>query len=470
MAQTVAILGAGPGGYVAAFEAAKCGADKVYLIEREHVGGTCLNYGCVPTKTILRSAHAAHEINHAHEVGIESTGSPALNLEALRARKTDVVEKLRAQIFAGVKKHKVEFIAGTGKMSGPHQITVTLSQPNEAGETTRVIDADIVIIATGSVPFKLPMINHDLENVWTSDEALALDKIPETVVICGGGVIGAEFACAYASFGSKVSVVELSPTLLPGNDKRVTRSLASTFKEQDIDVYTQISVASVEEIANKRVLVHLSNGEALEADVLLSAVGRIPNTAGFGFEEVGLAYDRRALKVNEFFETNIEGVYAIGDAIAGMMLAHVSEAEAKVAVHNAFARAEGKQPTETVDYDLIPACVYTFPEVAMVGITPDKAKERGIDATSVVAKYAGNAKALAENDAEGFVQLVVEKATGKIVGCQMFGAHCVELIHEVSNAMAAGLTDEELAAPVYAHPTVSEVIMTVAEMAAEKRA
>ena len=470
MGKSVAILGAGPGGYMAAFEAAQCGADKVYLIECDHVGGTCLNYGCVPTKTILRSAHAAHEINHAQEVGIEGGGAPRLNLEALRNRKVDVVEKLRAQIMAGVKKHKVEFIAGTGTMTGTHQITVELSSSDEAGETTRVIDADIIIIATGSVPFKLPMINHDLENVWTSDEALALDKIPESIVICGGGVIGAEFACAYAAFGTKVSVVELSPTLLPGNDKRVTRALASALKEQGIDIYTEISVASVEEIADRRVRAHLSNGETIEADVLLSAVGRIPNTADFGFQEVGLEFDRRALAVNEFFETNIEGVYAIGDAIAGMMLAHVSEAEAKAAVHNAFARAEGKMPTETINYDLIPACVYTFPEVAVVGMTADKAKERGIEAVSAVAKYAGNAKALAENDAEGFAQLVVEKSTGKILGCQMLGAHSVEMIHEVSNAMTSSQTDHDLAAPVYSHPTVSEVIKSVAEMAAEKRA
>lgn len=470
MGKSVAILGAGPGGYMAAFEAAQCGADKVYLIERDFVGGTCLNYGCVPTKTILRSAHAAHEIKHAEGVGIEGGGAPRLNLEALRSRKIDVVEKLRAQIMAGVKKHKVEFIAGTGVMTGAHQITVNLIDADETGETKRVIDADIIIIATGSVPFKLPMINHDLENVWTSDEALALDKIPESIVICGGGVIGAEFACAYSAFGTKVSVVELSPTLLPGNDKRVTRALASTFKEQGIDVYTEISVASVEEIADKRVLVHLSNEDVIEADVLLSAVGRIPHTSGFGFEEVGLAFDRRALAVNEYFETNIEGVYAIGDAIAGMMLAHVSEAEAKAAVHNAFARAEGHEPTDTVNYDLIPACVYTFPEVAMVGITLDKAKERCIEAVSAISKYAGNAKALAENDSEGFAQLVVDKNSGAILGCQMLGAHCVEMIHEVSNAMAAGWTDHDLAAPVYSHPTVSEVIKSVAEMAAEKRA
>lgn len=466
---TVAILGAGPGGYSAAFEAAKQGAEKVYLIEHDHVGGTCLNYGCVPTKTVLRSAHCAHEIASAGEVGIEAPVTPKLNLDHLRARKIDVVEKLRAQIMAGVKRHKVEFVAGTGVMTGAHQITVMPSATAENAEPL-VIDADVIIIATGSLPFKLPMINHDLDNVWTSDEALELDRIPEEIVICGGGVIGAEFACAYAAFGSKVTVVELSPTLLPGNDKRVTRALATAFKAKGIEVLTETSVTSVEEAPGNRVAVHLSNDETVEADVLLSAVGRIPNTAGFGYEEVGLEFDRRALKANEYFETNIEGVYAIGDAIAGMMLAHVSEAEAKAAVRNAFARRAGKQPQETVNYQHIPACVYTFPEVSVVGMTLDKAKAEGKEAVSAIAKFAGNAKALAENDADGFIQLVADKSTGEILGCQMLGAHSVELIHEVSNAMTAGLTARDLAAPVYSHPTVSEVVMTVAEMIEEKRA
>lgn len=470
MAVTVAVLGAGPGGYAAAFEAAKRGADKVYLIERDHVGGTCLNRGCIPTKTIMRSAHAMRDIQTASEVALEGTLSARLNLAALRERKIGVVEQLRAQIMAGVKKHKVEFVAGTGTMSGPHQITVELAKPALDGATTQVIDADIIILATGSLPFKLPMINFELENVWTSDEALELDKLPQTVVICGGGVIGAEFASAYASFGCHVSVVELAPTLLPGNDKRITRALAQTFKAQGIDVFTEISVASVEETADKRVQVHLSNGQSLEADVLLSAVGRVPNTAGFGFEEVGLAFDRRALAVNEYFETNIEGVYAIGDAIGGMMLAHVSEVEAKAAVANAFARAAGEQPSATVDYNTIPACVYTIPEIGVVGMSAEKAKERGIDALSVVAKYAGNGKALAEGDAEGFTQLVVAKDSGALLGAQMFGAHSVELIHEVSHALYAGLSVEQLASPIYAHPTVSEVIKAAAEMAVEKRA
>lgn len=468
MALTVAVLGAGPGGYAAAFEAAKRGAEKVYLIERDHVGGTCLNRGCIPTKTIMRSAHAVHDIQHASEVNIEGAGTPTLNLAGLKARKIEVVEKLRAQIMAGVKKYKVEFVTGEGRMSAPHQITVALAEPDAEGNTERIIDADIIIIATGSLPFKLPMINHDLENVWTSDEALELDVIPQKVVICGGGVIGVEFASAYRAFGADVTVVELAPTLLPGNDKRITRGLASAFKEQGVTVYNEISVASVEELADKRVQVHLSNGEDIEADVLLSAVGRVPNTAGMGFEEVGLEFDRRALKVNEFFETNIEGVYAIGDAVAGMMLAHVAEAEAKAAVANAFARAEGAEPRATIEYNAIPACVYTIPEIGIVGMTADKAKEQGIDALSVVAKYAGNGKALAENDAEGFAQLVVAKESGALLGAQILGAHSVELIHEVSHAIDAGVTAELLAEPVYAHPTVSEVIKAAAEMAVEK--
>ncbi len=462
----IAVLGGGPGGYAAAFEAARLGAD-VTLVERERLGGTCLNWGCIPTKTILRSAHIVKDTAEAAEFGLNASRA-TVNIAALRARKEGVVDELVGQIEASAKRLKVDVVYGEGKLVGADELIVDLE---EGG--TQIIECDAVILATGSIVFKLPNIDHDMPGVWTSDDAVSLKEIPREIVIIGGGVIGLEFACAYAAFGSKVTVVELMEQVLPGNDRRVVKLAQTKLEEMGVEFHLGDAVESVARSEHGRMLSTLKSGTVLESEIVMSAVGRVPNSADLGFAEVGIQFDRRAVKVDEHFRTSVPGIYAIGDLIGGMMLAHVAEEEGVLAARNLVAElraaADGSTPTlASMRYDCIPACVYTFPEVAVVGSSRDSAKERGIDAVQAVSKFAANGKALGEGEGDGFVQLVAEKGTGRIIGCQIVGPHAVEIIHEVALAMACDLTVGQIAHTIHAHPTVSEVIRFAAADAASK--
>jgi len=455
----IVVLGGGPGGYSAAFEAARLGA-QVTLVERERLGGTCLNWGCIPTKTILRSAHIVKDTREAATFGL--TAAPAtVDVDRLRERTQGVVDELVKQVEGTAKRLKVRVVPGDGRLASPHSVVVAL---RDGG--TETIEGDAVILATGSVPFRLPGIDHSFENVWTSDDAVLLSEIPAEIVIIGGGVIGLEFACAYAAFGSEVTVVELMEQVLPGNDRRVVKAVQSVLEGTGVRFFLGDAVESVTREGD-RMHATLRSGAVLQADIVMSAVGRVPNSGGFGYEEAGVAFDRRAVRVDEYFRTSVAGVYAIGDLIGGMMLAHVADEEGVVAARNAVAELKAAEAGEaphlgSVRYDCIPACVYTFPEVAVVGSSRDSAKERGIDAVQAVAKFAGNGKALGEGDADGFVQLVAEHGTGVILGCQVVGPHAVEIIHEVALAMRHGLTVRDVAETVHAHPTVSEVIKAAA--------
>jgi len=456
----IAVLGGGPGGYAAAFEAARRGAE-VTLVERERLGGTCLNWGCIPTKTILRSAHIVADTRNAEEFGLE-VGVASVDVARLRARKEGVVDELVGQVESQAKRLKVDVVYGTGRLTAPKTMEVALADGG-----TRVVEADAVVLATGSVVFKLPNIDHELEGVWTSDDAVSVREIPTDIVIIGGGVIGLEFACAYAAFGSRVRVVELMDQVLPGNDKRVARALQAALEEMGVEFHIGDAVETVERVG-ERMHATLKSGGVLESDIVMSAVGRMPNSEGFGFQEVGLEFDRRALKVDEHLRTNLPGVYAIGDLVGGMMLAHVAEEEGVVAARNAVAELSGTGELEAVDCSCVAAAVYTFPEVGVVGSTRDSAKERGIDAVQAIAKFAANGKALGEGESDGFVQLVAEKGTGLILGCQIVGPHAVEIIQEVAVAKRWGITVQQLAHTVHGHPTVGEVIKFAAIDAASK--
>ncbi len=456
----IVVLGGGPGGYSAAFEAARLGAE-VVLVERERLGGTCLNWGCIPTKTILRSAHIVADTRAAATFGLNATVA-SVDVAGLRARKEGVVDELVAQIEGSAKRLKVRVVLGEGRLAAPKTVEVALSE----GGTER-IEGDAVILATGSIVFRLPNIDHDMEGVWTSDDAVSLADIPKDILIIGGGVIGLEFACAYAAFGSKVTVVELMEQVLPGNDKRVVKATQAALEEMGVEFLLGDAVESVERVGD-RMRSTLRSGSIVESGIVMSAVGRVPNGVGFGFEEAGIEMDRRAVKVDEHLRTNVAGVYAIGDLIGGMMLAHVADEEGIIAARNAVAELTGEGHAETLRYDCIPACVYTFPNVAVVGSSRDSAKERGIDAVQAVAKFAANGKALGEGEADGFVQIVAEKGTGRIVGCQIVGPHAVETIHEVALAMKHDITVRQVAEMVHAHPTVSEVIKMACADAAGK--
>lgn len=456
----IIVLGGGPGGYTAAFEAARLGAD-VVLVERERLGGTCLNWGCIPTKTILRSARIVKDTADAEAFGLNAEVA-SVDVDALRSRKEGVVDELVGQLDGTAKRLKVEVVSGSGRLAGPHTVEVALTEGGKA-----VYEGDAVILSTGSEVFKLPGIDHEMAGVWTSDDAVAISEIPKEIVIIGGGVIGLEFACAYAAFGSCVTVVELMDQVLPGNDKRVARAAQQALEGMGVSFRIGDAVERVER-ADERMYAALRSGEVVECDIVMSAVGRKPASEGLGFEEAGVEMDRAAVKVDEHFRTNLPTVFAIGDLIGGMMLAHVAEAEGEAAARNAVAVLSGGEPVETVRYDCIPACVYTFPEISVVGSSRDSAKERGIDAVQAVAKFAGNGKALGEGESEGFVQLVAEKGTARIVGCQIVGPHAVEIIHEVAVAMRHDVTCAQLAHTVHAHPTVSEVIRFAALDAASK--
>lgn len=459
----IVVLGGGPGGYGAAFEAARHGA-QVTLIERERLGGTCLNRGCIPTKTILRSAHIVADTRDAATFGLNAAVA-TVDIPALRVRKDAVVDELVGQVEASARRLKVRVMYGTGRLVGPKTVEVTVADGG-----TETVEGDALILATGSAVFKLPTIDHDLEGVWTSDHAVALTEIPKDVVIIGGGVIGLEFACAYAAFGSIVTVVELMDQVLPGNDRRVVKQTQAALEEMGVVFHLGDAVERVER-TDGRMRATLRSGTVLESDIVMSAVGRIPNSAGLGYAEAGIEMDRAAVRVDEYFRTNIDGVYAIGDLIGGMMLAHVAEEEGVVAARNAVAELStvgAEARLESVRYDCIPACVYTFPEVAVVGSARDAARERGVDAVQAVAKFAANGKALGEGESDGFVQLVAENGTGRIVGCQIVGPHAVETVHEIAVAMKHDLTVRQLAETVHAHPTVSEVIRMAAADAAGK--
>lgn len=455
----IAVLGGGPGGYSAAFEAARLGAE-VTLVEKARLGGTCLNHGCIPTKTILRSAHIAADARDCEMYGLKGMDL-SVDCDALRVRKEGVVDELVGQLYSQATRLKVEIVAGEGRMTGEKQITVA----TESGAV--LVEADAVILATGSVPFLLPCIDHSLPGVWTSDEATSLMCIPKSIIIIGGGVIGLEFADAYANFGASVDVVELTPTVMPGNDKRVQREAQKALEGLGVRFHMGAAASKAEQTADG-VAVTLDNGEVLTAEYVLSAPGRKPFSEGLGYPEIGIEMDRAAVKVDEFYRTSVPGVYAIGDLIGGMMLAHVAEAEGEAAARNAVAELRGEAPRDSIDLSLVPAAVYTQPGVGVVGSTRDGAKERGLDAVQVVLKFTGNGKALAEGHAEGFVQIVAENGTGKILGAQIVGPHAAELVQEISVPMAAGMTVAELGHCVFGHPTVSEVIMLAAREAAEK--
>ncbi|MCL2024637.1 MAG: FAD-dependent oxidoreductase [Coriobacteriia bacterium] len=439
MAHNLVVIGAGPGGVAAALEARRHGA-QVTLIERDPLaglGGTCLNRGCIPTKTILRTARALREMRDAHELGIQ-IGAPTLDLAVLRARVDEVVTTLRTQIATELKRAKVEVVFGEARINADGTVTVE----------SLTLKPDSLIIATGSVPLELPHIDHRLERVWTSNEALELREIPQKLLIVGGGVIGVEFASMYAAFGSQVTIVELGAQILPGMDRRVARTLAAALIADGIEIRTNTSVEAVRQ-EGERIRATLSDGTELYADVLLSAVGRRP-----------IAPDAALLEA-----LPIPAV-VIGDAAEGVMLAHAAEHEGEHTGRRLSVPSQS--PSTRLSQTPIPACIYTHPEIATVGLTLDEAKRDGTDVVSAITKFTGNGRALAENDTDGFVQLIALKDDGRIVGAQIVGPQAVELIAQITLAMRLNATVTDLVDTVVAHPTLSETIRDAAQLLAAK--
>ena len=443
----VAVMGGGPGGYVAALKAAMLGAE-VTVIEKNKLGGTCLNVGCIPTKALLASSDVLRTVKEAKNFGINVEGEIKPDFEAIVARKQKVTDELVAGIQFLFDKRGVKKIDGFGKLIDKNTIEVT----KDDGSVEEV-KADKIILANGSIPTVFPFMPYNGKNVITSDEVLSLEKLPKSMVIIGGGVIGSEIGQFYSSLGTKVTIIEVLPQILGRMDSDGAKALARQFKKDKIKVMCNVATDSFE-VSDDIVKLNLNNGKSLEAEVVLLCTGRKPNLANSGVAEAGVKMtDRGFIEVNEYMETNLEGVYAIGDIIPGAMLAHVASAEGMVAAENAV-----KGNSETVNYKSIPSCVYTEPEVAGVGKTEDELKAEGVEYHVGKFDFRGLGKAKAIGKIQGFIKVLVDK-DDVIIGATLVGPHCTDLLTELSLAVGLGLKAKDVGKVIHAHPSLSEGIM-----------
>lgn len=448
----VTIVGAGPGGYVAAIRAAQLGL-KVAVIEKENIGGVCLNWGCIPTKALLRNAEVISLVGQGKEFGFAVTGFEA-DFGAAVDRSRKVAERLVKGVSLLMRKYGVEVIEGTGALKSPTAVGVTL---NAGG--TRTLETRNVIIATGGRARTIPGIQVDGERVFTYREAIVLRELPASAIIVGAGPIGMEFAHVWSTYGSEVTVVEMLPHAVPLEDEEVSKEVERAFKRRKVQLLTSTRVQGVETTADGvRVTVTGERGEqALEAERALIAIGVRPNNENLGLEQVGVQMERGNIVVDEHMRTNVPGVYAIGDVTGKLALAHVASAQGIVAVE-AIAGAE----TVTLDYEAMPRCTYCQPQVASFGITEAQAVERGHEVNVGKFPFRANGKALGLGDYDGFAKIVADAASGEILGGHLVGPEVTELLPELVLARHWELTPEEIARTVHAHPTLSEALMEAA--------
>ena len=448
----VAVIGGGPGGYVAALKAAMLGAE-VTVIEKNKLGGTCLNVGCIPTKALLASSDVLRTVKEAKNFGINVEGDVKPDFDAIIARKQKVTDELVAGIQFLFDKRGVKKIDGFGKLIDKNTIEVT----KDDGSVEEV-KADKIILANDSIPTVFPFMPYNGKNVITSDEVLSLEKLPKSMVIIGGGVIGSEIGQFYSSLGTKVTIIEVLPQILGRMDSEAAKALGRQFKKDKIKVMCNVATDSFE-VSDDIVKLNLNNGKSLEAEVVLLCTGRKPNLANSGVAEAGVKLTERGfVEVNEFMETNLEGVYAIGDIISvggtpHAMLAHVASAEGMVAAENAV-----KGNSETVNYKSIPSCVYTEPEVAGVGKTEDELKAEGTPYKVGRFDFRGLGKAKAIGKLQGFIKVLTDE-DDVIIGATLVGPHCTDLLTELSLAVGLGLKAKDVGKVIHAHPSLSEGIM-----------
>lgn len=446
---TIAVLGAGPGGYVAALKAAQMGAS-VALVEKEHLGGTCLNYGCIPSKAILGSAELMHHVQHAADMGIDVPAGAAVNWAKIQSRKDKVLQTLRAGIKGLLAARKVTVYQGRATLAGTGKVAV--AKPAGAAEE---FTADKIILAVGSVPSRIPGWPTDVNIVCTSDEALHWKTLPKKLLIVGGGVIGCEFACMMQALGVAVTVVEMLPQLLPNLDGQIAQALTKILTARGIKVFTGVKIESLT-LGGSGAIAKLGNGESIDAERVLVATGRRPNTADLGLETISLTTDRGFVRVNDRMETPAKGVYCIGDANGRCLLAHAASAHGVAAVENAL--GHGHEFTAP-----IPNAVYTFPEIGTVGLTADEAKAKGFPVSVGHFPLTHLGKALAVNDNEGFVKVVRHRETGRLLGVHMIGHNVTECIAAAGALLHQEVSVQDVAETVFAHPTISEAIKEAAE-------
>ncbi len=448
----IVIIGAGPGGYVAAIRAAQLGM-KVALVEREHLGGVCLNWGCIPTKALLRNAEVARLLGEGKEYGF-SVENVTLDYGAAIDRSRKISARLVKGVEALMKGNHIDVVWGSAKLASPTSVAVT----NEA-RATQTLTAKAIIIATGSRARLMPGVVADGERVLTARHALERRELPKSAIVIGAGPIGLEFATVWRAYGANVTVVEMLDHILPAEDKEAADVLASHFRRMKVQTLTSTRVESVETTANG-VQVHVNGpkGEqTLEGDVALVAIGVQPNSENLGLEAVGVATNRGWIKVDGFMRTNVPTVYAIGDVNGLLPLAHVASAQALLAVETIAGHK-----TKPFDVNVMPRGTYTSPQVASFGLSESKAQEQGLTVRVGKFPFLANGKALGLGDNAGFVKIVAEERSGEIAGAVIVGPEATELLAELVLARTAELTPDEIARTMHAHPTLNEAVMEAA--------
>lgn len=452
----VVIIGGGPGGYTAGIRAAQLGK-KTAVVEDEHLGGICLNWGCIPTKALLHSARLYENTGDADKYGLAATAT--VDWPAVVKRSRDVADRLVKGIEFLFRKYGVEHHAGRGKLTGVTSVEVT---PKE-GQIYR-LQAEKIIVATGARPRVLPGLEPDSQRVITSKEAMVLPSVPQRMAIIGAGAIGVEFAYLYRVFGAEISLIEMLPQILPGQDEEVAKELTRSFKKRKISVLTETAVERIDRQENK-VVAHTSGRhiEEITADVILVAAGVQGNVEYLGLEELGVAVEKGSVKVDEFYHTGTANIYAIGDVIGAPLLAHAASAEGICAVEH----LAGLKP-KPLNHDSTPSCSYCHPQVAAVGLTENAAKTAGYDIKTGKFPFRALGKSQATGEIDGFVKVIYNTGDGRLLGAHIIGEHATDLISELAVAHRAGLTHADLLKTIHPHPTLSEAIMEATAMARDE--
>lgn len=460
MAYDVVVLGSGPGGYVAAIRASQLGL-KTAIIEKESLGGICLNWGCIPTKALLKSAQVANDIRHAESYGIEATGTP--RFDAIIKRSRGVADKMSKGVNFLMRKNKIDVIMGFGKLTAPGKLEVT-----DAEGKKQIVEGRHIIVATGGRSRELPSLKQDGKKIIGYREGMSLPTQPKSIIIVGSGAIGVEFGYFYNSIGTKVTIVEFLPRVVPVEDEEVSKELEKNFKKQGIEIMTSSEVTSVDTSGNGvKATVKTASGEVtLEADIVLSAVGVAANIEGIGLETLGVKTDKGKITVDKYYKTNVAGVYAIGDCVPGQALAHVASKEGIICVE-AIAYGEKKynhQP-EPLDYGNVPGCTYCYPEIASVGFTEKQAKEAGYEIKVGKFPLSASGKASAAGHAEGFIKVIFDAKYGEWLGTHAIGYNVTEIIAQTVTARKLETTHHEVLNSIHPHPTISESVKDAIEVA-----
>ena len=444
----LAVLGAGPGGYVAAIRAAQLGLNTA-IIDKDRLGGVCLNWGCIPTKALLKNAEIFHYIKNAERYGI-NIPEYTVDFETTIKRSRQVANQLSKGIAFLMKKNKITHIEGEGKLTSTKSIEVT------KGANKNIIEAEKIILATGGRSSTFPGMKLDGKKIISSKDAMILKKIPEKMVIIGSGAIGVEFAYFFNEYGTEIHLIEMLPRILPVEDEDISKELQKIFIKSGIKIHTNSKVSKIDTLKSK-VKIHLENKKVIEADIALVAVGITGNIENIGLEDIGVAVDTGSITINEFNQTSIPNIYAIGDVTGPPWLAHVASAQGHVAAEHASG-----QKSVPVDYNNIPSCTYCQPQVASIGLTESMAKEKGHEIKIGKFDFRASGKAMATGNIDGFVKLVFDNKYGELLGAHIIGYEATEMIAELGMAKALETTWNELATTVHAHPTLSEAVMEAA--------